>query len=477
MSAISNNILTVTEPTIELEELAIPDIESEDAKNKNGKSDKNLSKISGSLFPLIRINGFDFAKDEIEYFKMTVGEEFLPTLTLILRDDKGIFSINNYPTDGDVINIYIRSEDEEIYKPIRVDFDIININSDGAEGGGGIYSFEGRLKVPSLFKELNIAFDKNTSYNHFIDAATQLKLGFATNVSNTDDSMIRIIPYSDYYNFFKDTTITAYKSDNHFFDSYIDLYYYLNLVDINNQLQYDEELEDTLIGISLGTNSDSSFEDVKTTQMGKLYLTNNKEIANGTNIFISSYSLENNSAEVTLTSGYSQIFQYYDDVTRNFLEFEIHPLISDNLPSHLFPLRGKMNENRNEEEVKYIYLGKQSKNVHSNFLFSKVHNRKNKLELNKQFLNIQLSQANMALYTMQKIPIIIVEDDLQKSNRIQVLNNEFSDNLDTLNKTVNNDYLTGIYVIGSIEYIYQEGDNNIKQNIKMYRREWPLKKS
>ena len=53
MGAITNNILTITEPTIKLEKFEIINVETGEANDKN--NDK-LSKFSGDQFPAIRIN-------------------------------------------------------------------------------------------------------------------------------------------------------------------------------------------------------------------------------------------------------------------------------------------------------------------------------------------------------------------------------------------------------------------------------------
>ena len=37
-----------------------------------------------------------------------------------------------------------------------------------------------------------------------------------------------------------------------------------------------------------------------------------------------------------------------------------------------------------------------------------------------------------------------------------------------------NKYLTGVYVIGNIEYTYNSNDQAIAQKLTLIRREWPL---
>ena len=130
MGAVTRNILTITEPSIKVDPFDIPDIESGQGNgNNNGKSankDK-LSKEAGDTYPAIRVNEYDFYKHEILSFRLSI-DNFLPSMTVTVTDTKGYFNLSQYPKDGDVVQLYIRSKDEEIYKPIRMDFDIINVD-------------------------------------------------------------------------------------------------------------------------------------------------------------------------------------------------------------------------------------------------------------------------------------------------------------------------------------------------------------
>lgn len=507
MGVLSNNILTIIEPTIELDAFEIPDIESgnidgDNASDRNKKG-PNVSKIAGGNFPSVRINEYDFNQNDILFFNLIIGESFLPELRVSVEDSKGVFSLSQYPKDGDVLSLYIRSTDEEVYKPIRMDFDIINVDAPPVNNQSQaappdndvdpavdpiIFTFECRVKIPGLFKEVCQSYNNDTSFNHLLNVADELNIGFASNITDTSDEMNRIIAYDTLYRFINNTTKTSYKTDNHFFTSYIDPYYYLNFVDVNNQLKYDNQLEETLVSLIDSLDELGTDTDVETIGEGKLFLTNLDKGVTGTSRYINAYSLQGSPAEVTLQNGYKRVLQYYDSNDKEYRQFDINPLISENLPDDLYPLRGRQDEQRFKEEIKYKYMGKQSSNTHENYHFAKLHNRQNIVELNKMYMRVELETANMSLYTMQKIPLIIYETN---EKRINALNqredknrdngtpraNDVSDIAD--NNTVNygapklNQFLTGTYVIGSIEYIYTRGMSSIKQNLKMLRREWP----
>jgi len=507
MGAVSNNILTITEPSIELDPFDIPDIESgnEEGGDRN-KQNINASKVVGGPSPAIRINEYDFAPNDIRNFTLTLGE-FLPELRVSVEDSKGVFNLSSYPKDGDCLMLYIRSADEEIYKAIRMDFDIINVDappvSNASQGAPPdsesnpalkpvVYTFECRIKIPGLFTEVCKGFKDNTFFNHLEEIATELKIGFASNVEDTDDSMTRICAFDSRSKFIKDHTQSSYKSDDHFFTSYIDSYYYLNFVDINSQLQYDPNLEDTLFSL-MNDMSDEKKSKESAIAETKLYLTNLERGNTGTDKFIQSYALQNNAAEVTLLHGYKRTIQYYDDTEKEYREFEVDPLTSENLPPDLFPLRGRNDEDRYKTEVKYKYMGKQSSiegegNAHDNFLFAQIHNFQNAQEIDKMYIEANIQKANMGLYMYQKVPVIIYETDNKRTevakqreegikNEGQPLINKQGEAGDSISDNYGapkvNEFLTGVYVIGQIEYSYSRGLPSMKQKVRLLRREWP----
>jgi hypothetical protein len=267
----------------------------------------------------------------------------------------------------------------------------------------------------------------------------------------------------------------------------------LNLVDLNNQLKYDEELEDTLTSMTIDLTEDANYSSEQNQGESKLYLTNVSKGHVGTDKYILAYSLQNNAAEVTQKNGYKRVMKYYDAATKEYLTFDVEPLTSENLPQGMSPLKGRSDEDRYTDEIKYKYVGKQSANVHANYLFAQIHNYQNIEELEKMYLTVELEKANMSLYKFQKIPIIIYDNSLmkteartQKEKKTEDLSGSNGDVDGSSIKSENADnitdqygapkldkYLTGIYVIVGIEYEYRQGYKGIKQKLKLYRREWP----
>ena len=91
------------------------------------------------------------------------------------------------------------------------------------------------------------------------------------------------------------------------------------------------------------------------------------------------------------------------------------------------------------------------------------------------------------MYRYQKIPVIIynftperVEASRQNTEALsnkgvksEDKSHDFKD--DGESQVTLDDFTSGHYVIGGIEYIYEEGDISIRQRLTMLRREWPVK--
>ena len=66
-SIVERNILTIIEPAIELDELSIPDAESDSANSDDLTMKEKPSKFS-SIIPEVRVNGYNVQGDRLNYF-------------------------------------------------------------------------------------------------------------------------------------------------------------------------------------------------------------------------------------------------------------------------------------------------------------------------------------------------------------------------------------------------------------------------
>ena len=488
MAALDNHILTIIEPTLELDKIEFPSFgEGEGNEKADTSHDYNV---------MVHINNYTFGDDNVKSMKLGVDSK-IPTLELVLMDLEGLFSADTYPRDGDVISIRLGSRQKEIYKDIRIDFDIIEVNSPTSKpqdpSGNGIkYTMSGRMKVPGLYADISKSYGKGTSLDHVESIATDLKLGLATNIDSSDDEMNLFIAQDTTESTLNDLVSHSYIDDDSFQTYSIDPYYYINYVNMNLLMDSEETFEDALAAL------DVSMEDMKTSadtnesnNMKSPLLLSNHNRYTGTSMHISAYALKNNAGSNLKKNGYKKTMKFYEnDSEEGLVAFDLEPLSSKTMDDIAEPLKGRRGEDRYKIEKKTVYAGRknadpETSNIHLNYEFSEIHNSQNLDELGKMTLEVELATVNPALHRYQKIPLIIFKegaDDIaadkvlkerKKEQGFDVETDTAEEEIPQAGTVVADEFLSGYYVIGAIQYIYKAGLPSVAQKLTLLRREWP----
>ncbi len=494
MAELDNNILVVVEPAILPTQIELD-------SNLEDEEGHKQSKSIGTDVPYIEINNFQFRNEDIKTFSLRVGGP-LPELNVVIEDTSGVFDADQYPRDGDVVTLLINSKNQETFKSIHMDFDILNVFSipTPVEEPMKIYSIRGIAKVPGLENEECREFSDDTSLAHIEDIATELELGLATNIDSTDDSQPRIQPYIKTLDFIKQIVKTSYVGEDCFQKFCIDPYYYLNFIEINKIINSEnvkgEALQDSIISMdkSMMVDRTSKDDDEGDDIPSKLFLTNHFTMKNSTN-YIGKYGLQNNSSKISQKNGYKRVLQMYDDLedSDRLTEFDIQPFLSENIKDNEGPLQGRSSEDVEGRHLKHKYIGRMQDyglegNVHANHKYSILNNHQNLAELQKLKLELELDSFNPQLYLFQKIPVLIYVYDGPKMEMMlkkdELLDTKGVDTSDSPFDKVDEDedskakmdmFVSGHYIINTIEYTYSEGDNQMGQKVSLLRREWPLR--
>jgi hypothetical protein len=478
-SLIERSILTIIEPTIVLDKLEIPDVES-GTENSDGITSKIPPSKTSSIIPLIRINTFDIQGGSLQSFRLR-NTGFYPTLKFVFTDNTGLFMARYFPKDGDIIQVYIRSQGtEDTFKPIRIDFTIIDCSPVGGGGNQSAneISIEGRIFVPNLFTE-KVQSYQSTSWNALLAIAEELSIGFASNVDDTSDDMNWINPNDTPEKFIEDIVANSYLDDDSFFTAYIDPYYYLNLVNVNSLFSQNQDIEPSLNFLQNSGDllSDSSGQDEVPN-----FLTNKVE-AQGSARYISKFQQVNETGSITKVNGYRRYTQYWDLEDREFVSEFVDPIVDNT--SGMIPLtKGRIIEGEVEgprnDQVKYKYLGVRSDNVHDEYMYAAIHNYQNLSEIKKVGMIVELDAANPALLRYSRIPCLIFEysqtvksvltnpagdGDLPENVAQRATTPEEDDRTPVLNES-----LSGFYVISGYEYILTDA-SILRMKLYLQRRE------
>jgi hypothetical protein len=482
---IERSILTVIEPTIVLDELKIPDLESKTENAEIGSAEIPLSKVY-SVIPLIRINELDIQLDRLEMFVLNCSG-FYPTCRFSFFDRDNFFTARHFPKDGDIIQVYIAADgDETTFKPIRIDFIVENVKPLGggaSTNSAGLFLIEGRMNVPNLFTE-TVEYYEDSSWNSLLNIAERLQLGFASNIDETSDAQVWINPYDSAEKFIQDITANSYLDDESFLTSYIDQYYYLNLVEVNKLFSQEGDAEQSIItykntgkfmGFEDKTDDDSVFPNM---------LTNIVQLQS-TSRYISYFQHVNNSGKITKDNGYKRYVQYWDLNNSEFISEFIDPLTTNS--EKFIPInKGRLSDENGprDTQIKYKYLGTQGDNVHENYTYSAILNYQNLTEIDKNGMTVELDLINSAISRFSRIYCLIVEysqplkdtltapsnDENVPEGAQQRQGNYENGGNDKDDEAVINEHLSGYYVITGIEYFLTK-PGALRQRLHLRRRE------
>jgi len=483
MASINNHILTITEPTIKLDKLVY-------ASLGEGEGNEKANTSKGYLL-LISVNGFTFTDDDIISMSLDCTG-VIPSIDISVMDSVGVFDIDSFPRDGDVINFRMGTLDKDEYKDIRIDFDITSVGSPpkAKNTEGSKYFFSGIMKVPGLFSEDCKSYGFGNSLDHIEAIANDLKLGVATNIDTTDDSMNLVIPFNSRFDTLRDLVRHSYIDEDSFQVYSIDPHYYINYVNLNKLIDSEENIDMATVALEEDFADDPSIKSDEINKTKKpLILTNHDKDA-GTNLYITKMSLNNKSGSTTKMYGYKRVLQYYeDDSEEGLISHEIEALVSTKLKDIEEPMKGRRDEDRYKHEIKSKYVGRTSgdpetSNTHLNYKYSAINNAQNIAEASKMSLDIELTTYNPAIHRYHKIPILIYLEDPDKIAMDNVgKDQKEKDGFDTDVKDnvvgkvqgglVVDDFLSGFYTVSGIIYKYRAGDLSVRQSINLLRREWP----
>lgn len=480
-------IRSIMDPTIQLDSI---DILDSDTGTYTGSDPKEQTeKITGDLsvrYPYVTINGYVFQAEEI--LDMSIDSTgFIPIISLeVFIAGTGVFVGQAMPKDGDIISIFVRSRND-VFKPLRNDYVITNVGTSGGDINGRemSISFTGTLFIPGLYDE-DIRSFEGTSYDALYKIASDLKLGFATNENSTADEQIWICPNENYEEWIKHIHGSMWKDDRSYYMIFIDIYYNLNLINVNNQFsdgfEIDTAVLDLLMRPSVMNTDGEAIDFQKNTE--KVF--SNLEVYKGGASYIKEYQVTNNSSRISKANGYKTIVTIFDMNSQSPWEFSIDPINTEGSGENKIIPKGRSNPSGTtpnadfwKTQLKRRYLGiqysKPEHNVHDKYLYAKLFNDRNNIELDKIYITIMTEGINFNVYRGERTPCFFMN---QGDPQQQQFNRDDDDVLNPadMDPTVNKFY-TGYYMLSGYVLNYNltsEGVRRFNSEYVLKRREWPV---
>lgn len=438
----------------------------------------------GYYKPVVFINGYFVQKFLLDFTIDMNG--ILPTIEFRFYTGNPTFLSINYPKDGDIVSVYIRSN-VSVYKPVRMDFNILSVDSNLSEDSTGemiVFSILGECRIPGFYTEVCKAYRNKTSYETLFEVSQDLDLGFATNDPSTNDSMTWICPNLSYYNFIKEVTKGCYKDDRSFYSTWVDIYYNLNFVNINNQLEAPDMVQTVIIipGSAKGRANDALFPGIELQSAEvPLNVTNSPQYF-GYPFYASKYTLLSEAGNTTNLMGYIQVVQFYDDqgdyqdsVSEKSINYTIQSTTTDEIRENMVLQRGRAPEKEYLKEIRKRWMGilnsGESGAVHPNYLQARVQNPLNLSDVSKFTLQVETDSYFAGFYRGQVVPVTLYS----KERGVRMNNTGISDDQKTQQDAglVLDQFLSGQYVLMgySICWSNQKG---FYQILNLSKREWIL---
>lgn len=503
-------IRSLLEPRIKIDKLEIEDKFTGTSNTlpdnyKGISSGHQTQNELGIQYPFLTINNYFFDAREIDYFTID-ATGFLPQVTFIFTLNKtDAFKSQGYPKDGDILSVFLRAK-SDAFKPIRNDYIIKNVSSGegGQENRGGTTVISGELFIPHIKDQLIKSYT-GSSFKVLNLIAEELKMGFATNETSTNDSQSWLCAGSTWEEYIQHIVAASWKNDNSFYKCYIDVYYHLNFINVNNQLEGQGQLAAGILDVTVAQDFYSNLvgEIEQAQSKAPKFLTNLDNLS-GTNMFIRGYKTKNQSSKIHEQHGYKYNVQFFDMKSLKYWNIFVDPKTSDGAEKKKIILKGRTlpkEEGKKDglsasaetywkTQNRYVWKGIQSTNVHDKYTFAIAHNERNLLELKKLYLEVNVDRWNPNIYNSERIPLILTSSI-----------DEAKTNLDATGKdktavdqdqgagafTVLDQFYSGYYMVNGTTFTYNRngpvktegegaGEYNgpaFYQTFVMTRREWP----
>ena len=491
-------IKTKFDPTIKLRTMAAPEIKPKDDKGQSsGTNKQSRATATGNLAPEIEIGSHRvFGADLIECEIDQTG--FLPTLRLSFTDSTGAYQGQYHPDDTPLVKVYIKSQ-TAVLKPYRADFLItssVGTPQPTTEFTGPrtiIYTIHAELFVDGIYGQSVSAISKKSSFDALQEIAKKLKLGFATNEESTSDIMTWINPNTRTVDWIDSITKRAYKDDDSFFISFIDIHYYLNFINIEKALGNKTEVYQMPADLVAApdkniqnANAEKTKDNDKDYSTTVINLTNSQK-AVGNNHYLIFHKKESRHGEVLAQNNFRKNMvihnrKHYLD-NKEMLSFFVEPNTKKANPEDKNNVYQKPKLETFEKEATTKWLGVDYSNSHKDYKWAKLLNMHNRSELKKNWLNATVASFGNFLIKGSKVAVTIMKPSSENPANTATDPNfpNFKSAPADARKEAVDLYLTGAYYVSGIKFKYDAmaADPILKWNtdLVLARREWiPINK-
>ena len=488
------------------------DMTSVDNPEDKGQNEQVSSiKSDGLLYPIIQINTKVISYEQI--IEMIINyDNFLSTIKLTILDQDELIQRTDIPGYNNMLKVIIVPEIEKIYKTIALEFKITSVKTRGQNityyGQYKVLEFNKKRIKELIYNGCSNQKEKtdengnvtqtvkcNPSQNkqpntwellHII--ANECKLGFSCTdeCQNISDKLPRLIYNKNYEDFLYEQLSFSGVDENSVFDSWVDLYGYIVMINVAWVLN-NETINPNNLGIYSFTGihgTDDIHEPEQEAQLVPRTLTNFSKTGTINNLTFKNFNVIVNNSELLFgTSSSMYNFELLDINSGNnaINQYDVE-IIRDSVDDQKTEEYEVQNQEKLVIECNELPINKQ-KLIREKF-FAKHRQRILEIELSKINLGLQrgtlinivifetnprnkqyiLSQSSNAL-AQDPIDEITDDDiipDKMSEEELNDINNESSELM--------NIGLSGMYYIDSMRFEYHNDENEIKQYLQLIKK-------
>ena len=408
----------------------------------DANDDKHNKEVGVGLgfTPFVWYNSYQISVRDIKSLRLYY-DGVTPKAVLNFVDSVGFMKKEGMPLDDTKFEIFFNSGTKNL-KSIHMKFKVINFQENKKQS----YTITGSIDLKDFYK-INYKSYKGTSFESLRQVATELQLGFNSNITNTIDNMNWVNHGVVFRDFIAGIINHSYISDTSYVLGYIDFYYCFNYVDIEKEWTRDITND---VGIS-STGVNHLSDDSQKDKIERMLLTTDKG-ANMSPFYIKKYKLTNNSTKISTTKGYFTTTKAYDSISKQFLVFDVDSQSADQNTN--ISLKGAPGDGKAMEETfRTKYSGKMdTENVHKNYYYSETQNQVNLDNMVRICVDLEMGNPNFNLYKFQKVQIVFSNEKNTPTNSDQTQAR-----------------LNGEWMIIDIAYSWTSG--HLTQEVKCVRKE------
>lgn len=373
---------------------------NESGKNyKDNQPEIQQTLVYGIQAPLIMINNIviDF-NEVIEFSLKSIGP--LPSVSMVVRDRFNLINTLDNPNLDNEIRIQILPKFENAYKKINLTFYISNIRISNS-----IITLTGLYKLPKFTSSQFKAFGKVSMYDLCKSIATEIGLGFASNLEGLDDDRYIYCDNKSYMELISKeiTHSSIYKKSSDLNDKklqvmdwWIDLWNNLNLIDIHERYLSVDKDEDMQIWV---TNQPFSVkeDDIITPIQTVATLTNHPSMRN-TELYASKIDTKNKTG-AQVNGGTDKVFSIYFNDKLEYMD----ELVQDG-------------DVQKDVFMRYEYLGE----VYGDYNYLMAEKIRNSFiqKINSESIEVTIKSPLLALVRGNKVNVIhYINDSMLESKK------------------------------------------------------------